>query len=160
MHCNLAAFQADEEAGSRRSGSRGAPSPSRRSDPDLDITEIGDICSNDGDYGSGDSLNSRRRVREGGSALGILAASRSTVLIYIESSYHARARVRSRSLALEIKWGTSGGLWEGALDGRVCEELAGLHARWPDFSAFHPDWIYIRRCLNTTAQVRNAASWV
>ena len=31
-----------------------------------------------------------------------------------------------------------GGLWEGALNGRVCEGLAGLHARWPDFSTFYP----------------------
>ena len=27
---------------------KAVPSPSRRSDPDLDITEIGDICSGDG----------------------------------------------------------------------------------------------------------------
>ena len=43
-----------------------APSPSRRSDPDLDITEIGDIRSDDGQYGSGGCLNARRPTSMGG----------------------------------------------------------------------------------------------
>ena len=45
---------------------KAAPSPSRRSDPDLDITEIGDIRSDDGQYGSGGCLNARRPTSMGG----------------------------------------------------------------------------------------------
>ena len=44
MHSNLAALQADEEEESDEADLKAAPSPSRRSDPDLDITEIGDIA--------------------------------------------------------------------------------------------------------------------
>ena len=45
---------------------KAAPSPSRRSDPDLDITEIGDTRSDDGQYGSGGCLNARRPTSMGG----------------------------------------------------------------------------------------------
>ena len=40
----LAALQADEEAESDEAELKAAPSPSRSSDPDLDITETGDIA--------------------------------------------------------------------------------------------------------------------
>ena len=91
----LSALQAGEEAESGRSGSQGgalraAPSPSRRSDPDLDITEIGDIRSDDGQYGSGGCLNARRPTSMGGA---YWAEFWVAVIIYIE---YRRARARAR----------------------------------------------------------------
>ena len=79
-------------------------SPSRRSDPDLDITEIGDIRSDDGQYGSGGCLNARRPTSMGGA---YWAEFWVAVIIYIK---YRRARARALLEAVppvfEIKWGT------------------------------------------------------
>ena len=65
----LPALQAGEEAENGRSGSQGgafAFKKIRPAGPDLDITEIGDIRSDGGQYGSGGCLNARRPTSMGG----------------------------------------------------------------------------------------------
>ena len=48
VHSNLAALQADEEGESGQSRSQGGTFTFKRSDPNLDITEIGEIHSDNG----------------------------------------------------------------------------------------------------------------
>ena len=106
---------------------KAAPSPSRRSDPDLDITEIGDIRSDDGQYGSGGCLNARRPTSMGGA---YWAEFWVAVIIYIE---YRRARARALLEAVppvfEIKWDTD----EASFNDGIRWE--GVRGRRPDCSA-------------------------